>query len=116
MIFSSKKYFEKDFIGRVGADLLRYGYKLNYQKTYFMTCRREVTGIMINGRELSAGIGFKRQLKKDIWNLLVKGEGKKDVVCGKLAYLKDVEPDYARKLKEKYKQYDKIKLFDFIVH
>jgi len=103
MIFSSKKYIEKSLIDRVADTLSKFGYRLNYKKTFFMSKRREVTGVIITeDQRLSTGTTFKKQLKKDLYNLIVKGKGRKDCITGKLAYLYDIEPLYAEKLYKKY--------------
>lgn len=112
LIFSSKKYIDKSIISRIESILRKYGLYINEDKTYFMNFRREVTGIILtNDNNLSCGTAFKKRLKSDIYNLLVKGEGKIDSVRGKLAYLRHIEPQYARTIINKYIRYDKISLF-----
>jgi hypothetical protein len=50
-------------------------------------------------------------LKGEIYKLLVKKEGQKDRVRGRLAYLYSIEPAYAKALREKYGALDDIELF-----
>lgn len=115
MVLSSRKYLDRMLINKVSAILDEYGFRLNDAKTYFMTARREVTGIILtDANRLSTGTGFKKELKKDIYNLLVKNNGKVDAVRGKLAYLNSIEPAYAKAVKRKYVQYDNVALFKII--
>ena len=112
MIFSSKKYIDRTIINKVSDILAIYGFRINDSKTYFMSYRREVTGIILTDQDkLSTGTSYKKELKKDIYNLLVRNVGRKDVVIGKLAYLRNIEPQYAEVLKRKYINNDNINLF-----
>ncbi|MDR1940301.1 MAG: reverse transcriptase family protein [Clostridiales bacterium] len=112
MIFSSRFWLKGSLSGRVAAVVGRAGFKINQKKTYFMSGRREVTGIIITDkRELSVGTAYKKNLKKDIYNLLKKNTGKKDVVRGKFAHLKHIEPGYAEIIKQKYLAIDAIGFF-----
>lgn len=108
LIFSSKKKIESTFISEVRNVLSNGGFTINEDKTYFMSSRKEVTGIIITGdKKLSTGTTYKKALKQDIYNYLVKGEGDASVIRGRFAHLKHIEPQYAQVIKEKYLPYDK---------
>jgi len=112
MVFSSNRYFDKKNINKVADILKKNGFLLNYSKTYFMNSRREVTGIIIkDNNKLSAGTAFKKRLKKDLYDFLVKNKGKKDCLKGKMAYLYNIEPVYTKKIIAKYSKFDMINFF-----
>jgi retron-type reverse transcriptase len=111
MIFSSDKYIDKSFIARVENIISEAGFKGNPKKTYFMSARKLVTGVLINNGKLSVGTSYKKRLKQDIYNYLVKGEGKPDSLRGRLAWLGHIEPQYAETVKGKYLSIDNKGLF-----
>ncbi|MDR3263826.1 MAG: reverse transcriptase family protein [Clostridiales bacterium] len=112
MIFSSRIRLRQSLADKIGAIIENAGFEVNGKKTYFMSARKQVTGIIItDNNELSVGTSYKKQLKKDIYNLLVKNSGKRGAVRGKYAHLQFIEPEYADTVKKKYIRYDKIGFF-----
>ncbi|MDR3293737.1 MAG: retron St85 family RNA-directed DNA polymerase, partial [Clostridiales bacterium] len=112
MIFSSKKRLKPSLIAKVEKILTEEGFSLNRKKTYFMTNRKEITGVIItDAKKLSVGTAYKKRLKSEIYNLLVKQQGNINHVRGRYAHLKFIEPAYARRLKAKYSGLDSIGFF-----
>jgi hypothetical protein len=112
LIFSFSKRQNPEFIKKAEAVIEGAGFRINKKKTYFMSYRREVTGVIINDEhKLSVGTSYKKALKSQIYNLLTKNQGKRDFVRGRYAYLKHIEPLYAEIVKRKYLKYDKIGFF-----
>jgi hypothetical protein len=114
MIFSSRKRrrIPEDFL-RAATDLIREaGFRVNDKKTYFMSGRRQITGIILYGKgKLSTGTTYKKRLKSAVYNYLTKGEGDPAVIKGRLAYLQQIEPAYYKTLRLKYIPRDNKALF-----
>ncbi|MDR3217031.1 MAG: reverse transcriptase family protein [Clostridiaceae bacterium] len=112
MIFSSRRYIQKVFISQAEAAVKAAGFSLNPNKTYCMSSRKQVTGIIITDKgKLSVGTTYKKTLKGDIYKLLLKDEGDKSVIKGRFSYLAQIEPDYAEVIRKKYQAYDRIGFF-----
>lgn len=115
ILFSSKKFIDDSIVDDIKAIMNESGFEINDKKTYFMSYRREVTGIILtDDNKLSTGTSFKKGVKKEVYNLLALKKGNPKRVRGKLAYLYDIEPKYARVIKDKYGHLDKKGLMDFI--
>lgn len=104
MIFSSKKYLDEDIIDTVSKLLLKNSFFLNKEKTRFMSPkgRRTVTGIVINGQDLSIGYKKHNELKSKIYKKLKYNIGNGQEILGHLFYVKDIEPELFNKLILKY--------------
>ncbi|MCL2797533.1 MAG: reverse transcriptase family protein [Firmicutes bacterium] len=107
LIFSAQKPIDAKVTGKIAKILAANGFSLNRKKTYFMAGRKQVTGILLHGDELSVGTPYKKRLKQELYNFLTKREGHPDILRGKLAHLKYIEPEYAQNLKNKYRPLDK---------
>ncbi|MDR0426026.1 MAG: reverse transcriptase family protein [Clostridiales bacterium] len=112
LVFSAKKPFDKAFAQKVERVLRSEGFKLNGKKTYFMHNRREVTGLILTDKGwMSVGTGYKKRLKKDIYDLLTKNKGNRQKIMGRFAHLRQIEPTYAKVIFDKYVPFDRIKFF-----
>ena len=111
IVISSDNYIDDSILDYIDSLLSKYDFKRNLRKTYFMCKRgkREITGLVIDNNDNSLSIGHKKysQLKRDIYNYLVKKEGNCSYIKGKLAYLKSVNIDKYIALKKIYSRYDK---------
>lgn len=112
---SSKKRIPDSFTLKTADAVRNAGFTVNDKKTYFMSYRRKVTGVILtNEGRLSVGTQFKKQLKQDLYNYLVHGKGDARKIRGKLTFLSDIEPDYARVIRKKYNDIDKKGFLNFI--
>lgn len=111
IVISSDNYIDNSILKDIDTLLEEYGFKRNISKTYFMCKRkkREVTGLVIDNNDNSLSIGHQKynQLKRDIYNYLVKKQGNCSQIKGKLAHLKNVNVDKYIALKKIYSRYDK---------
>lgn len=76
-----------------------------------MTARKQVNGVLVDNGNLSLGTSYKKLLKQQVYNLLTKKTGNFRKIAGKLAYLKEIEPQYALVIMRKYGELDDIGLF-----
>jgi len=111
IIISSNEYINEDIIEKIANILSRNRFVLNSKKTYFMNkkCKRVITGVVIDNNNNSLSIGSKkyREIKREIYRLLIKSEGNKDKVSGYLSYIKDIDVNRYNNLKNTYSKYDK---------
>ncbi|MBQ8298836.1 MAG: retron St85 family RNA-directed DNA polymerase [Clostridia bacterium] len=111
IVISSDNYIDNSILDEIDILLNEYGFKRNIDKTYFMCKRkkREVTGLVIDNNDNSLSIGHKKynQLKRDIYNYLIKKQGNCNQIKGKLAHLKNVNIDKYIAIKKIYSKYDK---------
>lgn len=111
IVISSDNYIDDSILDYIDFLLSKYDFKRNLRKTYFMCKRgkREITGLVIDNNDNSLSIGHKNysQLKRDIYNYLVKKQGNCSYIKGKLAHLKNVNIDKYIALKKTYSRYDK---------
>jgi hypothetical protein len=81
------------------------GFSINKNKTKFMSAknRMNITGLNVNtGDDVKIPRSIKRQLRAELHSLLVKKEDiSKNRLAGYLSYIKDIEPNYHKKM-EKY--------------
>mgnify|MGYP005977750509 FL=1 len=88
--------------------LSMHGFQLNRKKTrcFGKGGPRKVTGVYILP-EGSLGIGKKRkrEYEKELYGLLVHGEGSAEAMLGKLDFCKQVDPGYYVKVMGKYASY-----------
>lgn len=111
IVFSSTEMIPWEIVKLVSESLRKYKLTLNSEKTHFISNRQliRITGIRL-GEQSKIGLDtrFKKALKSEIYQLhkkIQKGEAtfsEKNRVCGKLAYLKMVEPRYYNFLITKY--------------
>lgn len=111
IVISSDNYIDESILNGIDILLNEYAFKRNISKTYFMCKRkkREITGLVIDNNDNSLSIGHKKysQLKRDIYNYLVKKQGNCSQIKGKLAHLKNVNIDKYVAIKKIYSRYDK---------
>lgn len=111
IIISSKEYIDENIIKDIENILNENKFVLNCKKTYFMNkkSKRAVTGVVIDNNNNSLSIGCKkyREVKREIYRFLIKGEGNKDKILGYLSYIKDINTKKYNDLKKVYKEYDK---------
>lgn len=104
---STKRYIEiKEIEVPITKIIEKYGFKINNKKTrlYFIGNRMIVTGIILNSKKLTVGRNLKREIRAMIHNYLKKDEDKVNVdeMLGKIAFLRDIEPDYYKNNLKKY--------------
>ena len=111
IVISSDKYIDNSILDKIDSLLSEYDFKRNVCKTYFMCKRgrREITGLVIDNNDNSLSIGHQKysQLKRDIYNYLIKKQGNCSYIKGNLAYLKSVNIDKYNAIKKTYRRYDK---------
>lgn len=81
--------------------LLENLFSINKSKTRFMSGkgRMSITGITINSGRLTVNRDIKRNLRSNIYNLIIKKDKSINLnsVLGYMSFIKDIEPDYYRK-------------------
>lgn len=105
---SSAKHIPPDVLSFLDEELNKYGFRINYGKTRFLSAkaRRKITGLVItNDSSVSVGLARRKQIKKMIYNKLKHGIGDSNQILGYLSFLKDVEPATYNNLIIKYSQY-----------
>lgn len=105
---SSDKFIDYTVRNKVVKELRKLGFKLNCKKTHFFSpkCQRKVTGIILPGKSMiSIGLKRRKEIKKMLYDKLVKKEGNSSMILGHLSFLKDIEPNTYNKLIEKYSHY-----------
>lgn len=111
IIISSRDYIDESIIKDIMKILEKNKFNLNNSKTYFMNkkSRRAVTGVVIDNNNNSLSIGSKkyREIKREIYRLLIKNEGNKDRILGYLSYIRDIDIKKYDNLKNIYSKYDK---------
>lgn len=111
IVISSKVYIPQEIVDDISKMLERYEFTINKEKTYFMNrkSRRQITGVVLDNNSNSITIGNQRnkELKRKIYELLVKGNGEEEKIKGYLAYVKDVNIEQYKRLKNIYSRYDK---------
>lgn len=108
MYISSQNFIPAEEVKNLHMLLVKYGFKLNGDKTYFASKkdRRSVTGIIItDDSRISIGTKRKSGIKKMVYDKLIHGEGNSNKILGHLAFLKDIEPNYYNKIITKYSTY-----------
>ncbi len=92
--------------------LTQNGFKINESKTKFLSGKGRIviTGININEGRLTVRKEIKRNLRSNIYNLIVKKDRtiKINSILGYLSFIKDIEPDYHIKLVEYIKRLKKV--------
>lgn len=111
IIISDYKYIDKQIIERIKEILKEYDFNLNEEKTYFMnkSNRRVVTGVVIDNNNNKLGIGSKkyRDVKKMLYEYLIKNKGEKDKIHGYLSLIKDLDYEKYNSIRNTYSRYDK---------
>ena len=106
---SSDDWLDRDaIVSRVGQILAEAGFELHEGKTH-CTGRgdaRHVTGVFLTPEGgLALGPRRKRQLRRDLYRLLMGGEGDPYALLGQLGFCRQVEPAFYDRLMEKYASY-----------
>lgn len=113
---SSNKYIDIKIVSKVSEILKKYKFNINDRKTYFMSksCKRVVTGIILdnNCNKLSLGSKKYKEIKKMIYEFLIKSGNSKDYktylkIKGYLSLIKNIEKSKYESLKNTYIKYDK---------
>jgi len=88
--------------------LAKHSFNINKAKTKYLSGkgRMVITGININEGKLTVKKEIKRNLRSNLYNLIVKKDRsiKVNSVLGYLSFIKDIEPEYHQKLKEYIKR------------
>lgn len=111
IVISSKKYIPPEIADDIQKMLEKYQFVTNEKKTYFMNrrCKRQITGIVLDNNSESITIGSHKykELKRRLYEFLVKNKGDEEKIKGYLAYVKDVNTEQYQRLKDIYVKYDK---------
>lgn len=105
---SSSSYISTDVLMFVKEELKKQGFSTNSKKTGFFSSKyqKRVTGLILTtDGKVSVGTKRKREIKKMLYEKLVKGTGNSKQILGHLAFLRDVEPDMYNSLIIKYSSY-----------
>lgn len=110
LIFSSKKFIKNEFIVFVEELIIKNGFKVNKDKTFFMNKKgkRYITGVVLDNNTDKLGIGNKKykELKRRIYNYLIKEEGDISYIQGYLSYVREINEDQYSQIKDIYQRYD----------
>lgn len=105
---SSKKYIDISVLDLIESELSKLGFQVNKAKTKFFSSKyqKRVTGLILT-TDYKVSIGTKRrsEIKRMIYNKLVKGTGDSEEILGYLNFLRDVEPNTYNNLIIKYSSY-----------
>ena len=110
---SSNEWIDEDAMVHLIQGLLSfYGFELNPAKTH--CCgrgnRRRITGVYIQpDGEFSIGQKRKKQIKHDLYEYLMRGEGSSAHVLGLIYFALQVEPFWVNRLLSKYAKYGRAK-------
>lgn len=108
---SSNKYIPESILDIIDDELKKMSMVRNLNKTRFssMSGNRRITGIVLdnNEKKISVGSRYYSMVKKDIYNYLIKGDGDKAVLVGKLSYIKSINPMQYDALINIYGKYQK---------
>lgn len=84
--------------------LTKHSFNINKSKTKYLSGkgRMAITGININEGRLTVKKEIKRNLRSNLYNLIVKKDTSINInsVFGYLSFIKDIEPDYYFKMKD----------------
>ncbi len=84
--------------------LIKHSFNINRAKTKYLSGkgRMAITGININEGRLTVKKEIKRNLRSNLYNILIKKDKSINInsVLGYLSFIKDIEPDYYLKTKE----------------
>lgn len=112
---SSEKYIERDVLDFVNAELKKLFFTVNPDKTKFFSSKyqKRITGLVLT-TDGKVSIGTKRrcEIKKMLYDKLVKGTGDSEQILGYLSFLRDIEPETYNNLIIKYSSYCDDDLFD----
>jgi hypothetical protein len=109
MIEKSSRNDVKNYVSKIISQLPYPKLTLNNSKTFFgsKAYRRRVTGLIIsNDNRVSIGKEKKREIRSKIFHFS-KGDlarNERDKLRGILAFVRSVEPDFTKKLEEKFGQ------------
>lgn len=111
IVISSKKFIDKKVLNVIDTEMQKHGFRMNRKKTYFMnkSCKRKITGVVIdnNCSKLTIGNSKYKEIQREIYNFLIKGEGSIGHIKGYLAYMKDISNEQYMQLERIYKEYDR---------
>ncbi|GHU98637.1 hypothetical protein FACS1894211_02710 [Clostridia bacterium] len=125
--YAKRKHDKRDVPAVINRIVRDHEFRLNDAKTRAAWAGRAkcVTGLTITaGRSITAdrkidlggrvtvGHKYKDALKKQIYNLLVLKKGHRQKIAGRLNFVRQIEPDYARRLAAKYERFDEVGFFE----
>lgn len=99
---SDNKQILINMISSISHVLFQYGFLLNKKKTRIRSGKHRitVTGLIINSGKPTVGQSVKRDIRAKLYNLIIKEDksiNKKELM-GLIAFARDIEPDYYKKL------------------
>jgi len=105
MIFSSNtKNVLVEIYQFVNKLLIQHSFEINTSKTKYLSGkgRMAITGININAGKLTVNKDIKRNLRSNLYNIIVKKDKTINInsVLGYLSFIKDIEPDHYYKTKD----------------
>ena len=110
IVISSMSFIDEQVLKQTEQLMIKYGFKMNYEKTYYMgkNGKRQVTGIVLDNNRNALTIGNKKYKKfqRMLYDYLVKGHGDLGYIKGYLAYIQEVSRQQYDQLAEIYKRYD----------
>lgn len=106
LIFSSKKYINKDLIDEIRMILKEYDFKINDKKTRFLgpNQSQKILGLIMNNKKPELGAKKRKELRSMVYNYLIKNEKNIYQIKGHLSYARMIEPKFINKLAKKYKK------------
>lgn len=111
IVISSKEYIDEGVLDIIKEKMQQYGFSMNMKKTFFMNMRRQrkITGVVIdnNRNELTIGNKKYKEIKREIYTYLVKGEGNAEHIKGYLSYIRGINQKQYEQLKQIYEKYDR---------
>jgi len=112
--YSSRKRDKSDVPALIVRILRDNDFRLNTEKTRISYAGRakRVTGLTLSGGDVTVGHKYKDAVKKQIYNLLVLKKGNRQKAAGKFNFIRQIEPAYAWRLREKYFKFDQIGFFN----
>jgi len=106
---SSNQFINNSIIDLISNELSSLNMVINKKKTHFSSrsSRMMITGVNIdnNNREITIGTKKYKQIKKDVYMYLIKSIGDKEVIIGKLSYLKSVNKVQYEQILSIYSRY-----------
>jgi len=104
---SSNRPFPTDFLKSIQQLLNNEGFPINHRKTRTdsTTSTVKITGVCLNDGSLSLSAKYRKELRNMIYRFLKsKPTQSKDIIKGKIAYMRMIDPDYVNSLQTKYSE------------
>ena len=109
LTFSSNDFNElKKILPLIEKIIKKYNFNLNESKTRYLTGkgRMVVTGVLLNSGRMTIGRKRKREIRAMMYNQIVRRDSSVNInkMTGKLAFLKNIEPEYYHSKINRYKK------------